>query len=62
MNTTIFICQLSQQKQSLIKKKVKQYLTLEGHTKDYISEVMDNVMSNRLVNLEEIININQFLV
>ena len=61
MNTNIFICQLSQSKQDLIQKKVKRYLTLEGHDKDYIQEVIDNVMSNRLVNLQEVINIKQFL-
>ena len=61
MSTSIFICQLSQQKQDLIQKKVKRYLTLEGHTKDYIQEVIDNVMADRLVNLQEVINIKQFL-
>lgn len=61
MNTSIFICQLSQQKQELIQKKVKRHLTLEGHTKDYIQEVIENVMADRLVNLQEVININQFL-
>lgn len=61
MNTSIFICELSQQKQSLIEKKVKRHLTLEGHTKDYIEEVIENVMTDRLVNLQEVININQFL-
>ena len=61
MNTNIFICQLSQSKQDLIQKKVKRHLTLEGHTKDYISEVIGNVMADTLVNLEEVININQFL-
>lgn len=62
MNTNIFICQLSQSKQSLIEKKVKRYLTLQGHTKDYIAEVIDNVMEDRLVNLEEIMDIKQFLI
>ena len=61
MNTNIFICQLSQQKQDLIQRRVKQYLINEGHTKDYTQEVIENVMSDRLVNLEEVININQFL-
>ena len=61
MNTNIFICQLSQSKQDLIQKKVKRYLTLEGHTKEYIEEVIENVMVDRLVNLEEVININQVL-
>ena len=61
MNTNIFICQLSQQKQDLIQRRVKQYLTLEGHTKDYIQEVIENVMADRLVNLQEVMNINQFL-
>ena len=62
MSSSIFVCQLSQQKQSLIKKKVKQHLTLEGHKKDYIDEVISNVMADRLVNLEEIMDIEQFLV
>ena len=62
MNTTIFICELSQQKQDLIQRRVKQCLINEGHDKDYIQEVIDNVMSNRLVNLQEIINIKQFLL
>ena len=62
MNTSIFICQLSQSKQDIIQKKVKRYLTLEGHTKEYIEEAIDNVMADRLVNLEEVINIKQFLL
>ena len=62
MNTSIFICQLSQQKQDLIQRRVKQYLTNEGHDKEYIEEVIDNVMADRLVNLEEVINIKQFLL
>ena len=62
MNTSIFICQLSQSKQDLIQKKVKRYLTLEGHDKEYIEEIIENVMADRLVNLEEVININQFLL
>lgn len=62
MNTSIFICQLSQQKQDLIQRKVKRYLTLQGHTKDYIQEVIDNVMADRLVNLQEMMNIKQFLI
>ena len=62
MNTSIFICELSQQKQSLIEKKVKRHLTLQGHTKDYIVEVIGNVMADRLVNLEEVIDIKQFLI
>lgn len=62
MNTSIFICQLSQQKQYLIEKKIKRYLILQGYTKDYIQEVIDNVMADRLVNLEEVIDIKQFLI
>lgn len=61
MDTNIFICQLSQSKQDLIEKKIKRYLTLEGRTKEYIQEVIDNVMADRLVNLEEVIDIKQFL-
>ena len=38
MNTSIFICELSQSKQDLIEKKVKRYLTLEGYTKKIIKE------------------------
>ena len=62
MSTSIFICQLSQSKQDLIQRRVKQYLTNEGHDKEYIEEVIENVMVDRLVNLQEVMNINQFLL
>lgn len=61
MNTTVFICQLSETKQNYIKKKITEYLTNEGYSEEYIDECIDNVMDDRLVNVEEIININELM-
>jgi len=58
MNSSIFICQLSQGKQNKIKKLVTNHLIAEGFENDKIDEIIENVMSDRLVNVEEIVNIN----
>ena len=59
MNTNIFICQLSNNKQSYIKEKIYNYLVKEDYDKQYINECITNVMGDRLVNIEDIISINK---
>jgi hypothetical protein len=61
MNSSIFICQLSQVKQNKIKNLVSKHLIAEGFENDKIQEIIENVMSDRLVNIEEVVDINQFL-
>ena len=61
MNSSIFICQLSQVKQNKIKKLVTKHLKAEGFKADKINEIIENVMSDRLVNIEEVVDISQFL-
>jgi hypothetical protein len=59
--TSIFICQLSQSKQNIIKAQVSSYLTSQGYTSHERKEIIENVMSDRLVLLEDYIDIKQFL-
>ena len=59
MNTNIFICQLSDNQQQYIKEKIYNYLVKEGYDKNYINECITNVMDDRLVNIEDIVNINE---
>jgi len=61
MNSSIFVCNLSQDKQNKIKKLVTKHLKVEGLEVDKIKEIVGNVMSDRLVNIEEIVDISQFL-
>ena len=61
MNSSIFVCQLSQVKQNKIKKLVSKHLRNEGFGIDKVNEIIENVMSDRLVNVEEIIDISEFL-
>ena len=61
MSSSIFICQLSQGKQNKIKKLVTKHLKAEGYENNKINEIIENVMSDRLVNIEEVVDISQFL-
>ena len=61
MNSSIFICQLSQAKQNKLKKLVTKNLVSEGFDNDNINEIVENVMSDRLANIEEVVDISEFL-
>jgi len=61
INSTIFICQLPKDKQDKIRKLVIDYLTNEGYNEKQISETVENAMDDRLCNLSDCIDINQFL-
>ena len=61
MDSSIFICELTQVKQNKVKKLVKRYLVSEGFDNDKVDEIIENVMSDRLVNIEEVVDINPFL-
>lgn len=61
MKTTIFIAELSNDNQEKIKKMIIEFLTTEGYENKKIQEIIENVMNERLCNLEEFIDIEPFL-
>lgn len=61
MNSNIFVCELSKDNQDKIKSLVHKYLNEEGYDEESIQEIIENVMLERLWNIEEIINIEPFL-
>lgn len=46
----MFVCQLSEEKRTILINRV--IASLEGYTEEYIKEVVNNVLSERLYNLE----------
>jgi len=60
-SSTVFICQLSKDKQEKIKELVSEYCKKEGFDDKKIQDILDNVMDDRLLNIENIIDIKQFL-
>lgn len=61
MSTTIFICQLPQEKQKAIEKAIKDFLYIYGYSGKELQEVSDNAMSCRLCDIAENINIYEFI-
>jgi ribosomal protein S13 len=61
MSANTFVAQLSKEKQEKIKQIVIEYLTIEGYDNDKIEETIENVMDDRLWNIEQIIDINLFI-
>ena len=57
INASIFVCQLSEPQQRYIRKKMIEYLTKEGYNKKYIDECINNVIDDRVINVEDIIKI-----
>ncbi|MBU3144635.1 hypothetical protein [Clostridium sp. CF012] len=62
MNSNTFVCLLSQEKQDKIKELVTSYAIKEGYGADEIEKMIVSVMENRLWNIEDIIDIKQFLI
>ena len=61
MSTTIFICQLPQDKQKAIEKAITNFLRLYGYNKQEIQEISENAMNSRLCDISENINIYDFI-
>lgn len=61
MNSALFICQLSKENQEKIRKEIYDYLVKEEFGENEISEILKNAMDCRLVEVEEFINIEQYL-
>lgn len=61
MSTTIFICQLPEDKQKQIEKSITNFLKLYGYNKQEIQEISENAMCSRLCDLSENINIYEFI-
>lgn len=54
MDTNIFICQLSQRQQEKIKDIVTKYCNKQGYNEEETTEMIINVLEDRLCLLEEI--------
>lgn len=61
MSTTIFICQLPEDKQKTIEKAVMEFLYIYGYRGQELQEVSENAMCSRLCDLSENINIYEFI-
>lgn len=61
MSTSIFICQLPQDKQKQIEKSITNFLKLYGYNKQEIQEISENAMNSRLCDISENINIYEFI-
>lgn len=61
MNANEFIYALSKENQEKIKRLVTDYLVKEGYDDDKIKETLENVMSERLWVISDIIDIEPFL-
>lgn len=59
LNTTIFICQLPQDIQDYIQGYVWEYLFDEGYNAIEIKEALENVMSDRIVNVEYVLDMDE---
>lgn len=57
MNTLLYVCQLSQSSQDYIKESVLK--TLSDYTQEEQMEIIENVMSDRICNVVEIINMKK---
>lgn len=61
MSTSIFICQLPQDKQKQIEKSITNFLKLYGYNKYEIQEISENAMNSRLCDISDNINILEFI-
>lgn len=61
MSTSIFICQLPQDKQKQIEKSITNFLKLYGYNKHEIPEIVNNAMNSRICDISENINVYEFI-
>ena len=59
LNTTQFICQLSQDIQSEIKHRLECYFHTEGIVGDEADKIIENAMNDRLVSIEDVIDLDE---
>jgi len=62
IDSNSFVCQLSIENQNKVKKLVSEYLVKEGYNQKEIDETIENVMNDRLWNIEEAIDITPFFI
>lgn len=60
INANSFVCELTKKNRNKIKELITSYLIKEGHDDKKIKETILNVMEDRLWNIQEIVNIEQF--
>lgn len=61
MSTTIFICQLPEEKQKAIEKAITNFLKLYGYSKQEIPEIVQNAMNSRICDISDNINVYEFI-
>lgn len=61
LNSTVFVCQLSEEKQNKIVELVTAHFKEKGYNDDEIAQINESVLENRLWNVEDIIDIKPFL-
>lgn len=59
LDTNIFICQLPQDIQDYIQEYVWEYLFDEGYNAIEIEKSLENVMCDRLVNVENVLDMDE---
>jgi len=63
MNTTVFVSQLKEKTQEEIKSEIKNHLFVNvglGSYQEEYHEAIENAMSSRLCDLEEVIDIEKY--
>jgi uncharacterized membrane-anchored protein len=60
INANTYVCQLSEEKQDILKVLVTKHFTKEGYSNKEIEEILESVFENRLWNVEEVVDIKQF--
>ena len=59
LNTTIYVCQLSKHVQDYIYNYVDEYLFDEGYSESKRKECLENVMCEKLCNINHVLNMDE---
>ena len=59
IDNRLYVCQLSEEMQEWIRTSVEQVLIQEGYNNVERAEILENVMSERLCNIEHVLNMDE---
>ena len=59
IDNRLYVCQLSDELQEWIRTSVEQVLIQEGYNNVERAEILENVMSERLCNIEHVLNMDE---
>ena len=59
IDNRLYVCQLSDELQEWIRTSVEQVLIQEGYNDVERAEILENVMSERLCNIEHVLNMDE---